>query len=84
MLVQDERVRMKRFRSSEGGIELAVQLELLSDSVSKGLLEGLIASFRSIETDSSSFIRNEARPIGGILARLFFEKLSRVNMKYLR
>lgn len=75
---------MKRFRTGEAGINLVSQLDLLSDGVSYGLFEVLVADAWSAETYSGSFIGNKARAIGGILAARFFEKLARMNMAYLR
>ena len=75
---------MKWFRPGAGGIKLIVKLESLRFGVNQRLLKGLVTVDLSIETDSGSFVRYEASSVGGILARLFFEKLSRVNLAHPR
>ena len=75
---------MKWFRSGEVGFELTVQIDILRFGVCQWHFKGLVTGSASIETDSSTFVRDKASPVGGILARLFFEKLSRVKMTHPR
>ena len=75
---------MKWFRTDAGGIKLSAKLESLRFRVNQRLLKGLVTVNLSNETDSGSFVRYEPSAVGGILARIFFKKLSRVNFAHPR
>ena len=62
------------YRVCEAGVYLAVRVDVLAVDVDQRLLvNNLTVIVSADETDPGSFIRNEARSVCGILARLFLE-----------